>query len=118
LWRLAEAAYAQLTRLHEGGLAHGDPALQNFVVCPSPLEVVLIDFEVAVRRDSVDEKAWLARCAADREPLLKEAIFLQTALGRQRGAFAEAAWEAAPRLFRDAARFSRAVDRLGNLNPA
>ena len=56
LWRLAEEAYGLLTKLHAGGLAHGDLELQNLVVCPAPLEVVLIDFEAAVFRDAVDER--------------------------------------------------------------
>jgi hypothetical protein len=116
LWRLAEEAFAQLSKLHEGGLAHGDAALQNFVVCPAPLEVLPIDFEVAVHRDKVDDAAWEKRCAADRAPLLKEAIFLQAAMGRQRGALADCAWQAAPGMFRDAERFKRAMDRLGNLS--
>jgi hypothetical protein len=115
LWRLAEEAYGRLCTLHAGGLAHGDAELQNFVVCPAPLEVVLIDFESAVLRDNVDAAAWAARCAADKVPLLREAIFLQASLGRQRGDFAEAAWSAAPKLFRDGERFLRAIERVGNL---
>jgi hypothetical protein len=116
LWRLAEEAFGQLCKLHDGGLAHGDAELQNFVVCPAPLEVLMIDFEVLVRRDSVDEAAWQKRCALDRVPLLREAVFLQASMGRQRGRFADSSWEAAPGLFRDAERFRRAMDRLGNLN--
>jgi hypothetical protein len=117
LWRLAEEAARLLVALHAGGLAHGDAELQNFIVCPAPLEVLLVDFETAVNREALDEAAWLARCAADRAPLLREAIFLQTALGRQRGELADMAWQAAPQLFRDATRLRRAIEQLGNLKP-
>lgn len=117
LWRLLEEGRRQLDTLHAGGLAHGDAELQNIIVCPAPLEVLLIDFETAVRRDAVDEAAWRARCAADRAPMLKEAIFLQAVLGRQPGALADEAWEAVPRLFRDPARMRRAIEQMGVLNP-
>lgn len=117
LWRLAEEARRQLDALHAGGLAHGDAELQNFIVSPAPLEVVLIDFEASVRREDLDATAWEARCAADHEPLLKEAVFLQAALGRQPGPLGDASWEAAPALFRDGARLRRAIERLGVLNP-
>jgi hypothetical protein len=115
LWRLAEDAHRQLTRLHAGGLAHGDAELQNFIVCPAPLDVWLIDFEAAVRREDMDDAAWTARCFADETPLLREAIFLQATLGRQRSMFADKAWAAAPRLFRDAERLRRAIVQLGTL---
>jgi tRNA A-37 threonylcarbamoyl transferase component Bud32 len=117
LWRLLEEGRHQLDALHAGGLAHGDAELQNLIVCPAPLEVLLIDFETAVRRDAVDETAWQARCLADRVPMLKEAIFLQAVLGRQPGTLADEAWEAAPRLFRDAGRLRRAIEQLATLNP-
>jgi hypothetical protein len=118
LWRLAEEGYRHLLELHAGGLAHGDAELQNFVVCPAPLEVSLIDFEAAVRREALDEAAWSARCFADETPMLREAIFLQAALGRQHGAFADKAWASAPQLFRDAERLRRAIVQLGTLNPS
>lgn len=116
LWRLLEEARALLDKLHAGGLAHGDAELQNFIVCPAPLEVVLVDFETAVRRDAMDEAAWQQRCAADHAPLLREAIFLQAALGRQHGVLADESWDAAPKLFRDGGRLRRAIEQLGALN--
>lgn len=85
LWRLAEEALGLLTRMQQGGLTHGDAHLHNFIVCPSPLEVLPIDFEIAVARDSVSPDVWEQRCQADRQHLLKLAIYLQCALGRQRG---------------------------------
>jgi hypothetical protein len=88
LWRLAEEALGLLTRLQLGGLTHGDAHLHNFIVCPSPLEVLPIDFEIAVTKDSVATEVWEQRCQADRQHLLKLAVYLQSALGRQRGPLA------------------------------
>ena len=110
LWRFAESALKQLSSLHDSGLAHGDAQLHNFVVCPSPLDLVIIDFEAAVKREDLDEPAWRARCAADLAPLLREAVFLQCALGRQRGPLADRAEEAQGSLFRSPDRFRRAID--------
>jgi hypothetical protein len=117
LWRLLEEARSQLELLHAGGLAHGDTELQNFIVCPAPLEIVLVDFETSVLREAVDEAAWNKRREADHAPLLREAIFLQAALGRQTGALGDESWDAAPALFRDGARLRRAIEQLGTLNP-
>jgi hypothetical protein len=116
LWRLAEETYHQLLGLHAGGLCHGDAALQNVIVCPSPLEVILIDFEAAQPREGMDEAAWAASCEKDFVPLLKEVTFLQASLGRQQGSLADRALAAAPKLFRDAARLQRAIDQLGNFH--
>jgi len=110
LWRLAEETLAQLLRLHEGGLAHGDPELHNIIVCPSPLEPILIDFEAAVERLAMEGAAWEARCEADLEPLLREAVYLQCALGRQPGPLGELSWARMARLFRSPDRFRRAID--------
>jgi hypothetical protein len=83
LWLLAVQAFSTLTRLHEAGLAHGDAQPQNFVVCPAPLEVLPIDFDMSVIREEIAEDDWERRCAADLEPLLRTALFLQCALGVQ-----------------------------------
>jgi len=85
LWRLCEEAFGLLVRMQQGGLTHGDAHLHNFIVCPSPLEVLPIDFEIGVSRDSVTPEVWEQRCQADRQHVLKLAIYLQCALGRQRG---------------------------------
>jgi hypothetical protein len=108
LWRMAEEAFAQLQKLHRGGLAHGDLELHNLIVCPAPLELLPIDFESAVERGS-DKAAWNERCEADLAPLLREAIFLQCALGRQPGALADLAWERMDRLFKAPERFQREI---------
>lgn len=115
LWRLAEDAFEHLSALHRGGLSHGDAELHNFVVCPSPLELVVIDFEVAVHKEAVDAGEWEKRCAADLAPLLREAVFLQCALGRQGGQLAEQAGEALPHLFRKPERFRKAIEEHADL---
>jgi hypothetical protein len=110
LWGLVESAFVQLTRLQGGGLAHGDAELHNFVVCPAPLSIVIVDFEAAVKRADLTEPAWKARCDADLVPLLREAVFIQCALGRQQGVLAEAAEGALDGLFRSPERFRRAIE--------
>jgi hypothetical protein len=109
LYRCLEEAYSALTRLHAHGLSHGDPELHNFIVCPSPLETLLIDFEAAVRREALSEQAWEKRCRADLVAVLREAICLQCALGPQRGPLAEAAWAGLDGLFKEPGRFRRAI---------
>jgi hypothetical protein len=116
LWRLSEDALSVLTRLHEGGLAHGDAELHNFVVCPGPLELVIIDFESAVQKADLDAEQWTARCVADLIPLCREAIFLQCALGRQEGALAEKSFELLPKLFKSPDRFRKAIEEHGDLS--
>jgi hypothetical protein len=110
LWRLAEEAFAQLTTLHRGGLAHGDAELHNCIVCPSPLEPLLIDFESARRREAMTSEEWPERCRLDLEPLLREAVYLQCALGRQTSPLGALAWEQMDRLFRSPDRFRRAIE--------
>jgi hypothetical protein len=111
LWMLAEQALAQLLALQRGGLAHGDAELHNCIVCPSPLELLFIDYGSSVRRAAVDAAAWKARCALDLEPLLREAVLLQCALGRQVGPLAELSWERMDRLLPSADRFRNVIER-------
>ncbi len=110
LWGFVESALKQLSTLHDAGLAHGDAELHNFVVCPSPLELVIVDFEAAIKRDGLDEEAWRARRALDLAPLLREAVFLQCTLGRQQGPLADASWSEMDGLFRSPDRFRRAIE--------
>jgi hypothetical protein len=105
LWRLAEEAFSLLIRMQEGGLTHGDAHLHNFIVCPSPLEVVPIDFEIGVLKDSVTPDVWEQRCQADRQHVLKLAIYLQCALGQQRGPLARESMASIAQLVRPADTF-------------
>ena len=115
LWRLAEETLEQLLQLHAGGLAHGDAELHNIIVCPAPLEPILIDFEAAVQRETLEAAAWEARCALDLEPLLREAIYLQCGLGRQPSRLGDLSWERLPKLFKAPDRFRRAIDQRAEL---
>jgi hypothetical protein len=108
LWRLLEEAYAKVKALHAGGLAHGDLELHNFIICPAPLEVMIIDFENAVTRQAA-EQVWADKCQADLENILREAVFLQCQLGRQTGALADAAAERLDGLFKAPDRFRREI---------
>lgn len=110
LWRLLEETLALVRRLQTGGLAHGDAHLHNFMVCSSPLEVIPIDFEIAQTRDELDDEAWQARCAADVIHLYKLAIYVQCALGEQRGALAEESMRALDTLVAPADAFQRAIE--------
>jgi hypothetical protein len=108
LWKLLEEAFAKVQSLHDGGLAHGDLELHNFIVCPAPLEVLIIDFENAVTQE-VAEPVWRAKCVADLANLLREAVFLQCCLGQQSGALAEAALKHMDTLFTVPDRFRREI---------
>lgn len=116
LWLLAESAFSQITKLHAAGLSHGDTELHNFVVCPAPLEILPIDFEGAAERSELDDEAWAYRVAKDLAPLLKQAVLLECALGTQAGDFAERAHAEMGKLFRDAERFRREIDRRSDLD--
>jgi len=102
LWKLTEEAYAQVLLLHAKNFFHRDLELHNLIVCTSPVRVFLIDFESAVRkfRGTKAEKQTLRD--ADLAEIFRLAIYLQSGLGRQEGALAEASLAALPQLFRTA----------------
>jgi hypothetical protein len=114
-FRLIEEAYSLVTRLHAAGLVHGDAVLQNFIVCPSPLEIVPIDFEASQRREAFDEAGWQAACGLDFDPLLRGAVLLQCSLGPQPGALAEHAGRRVDKLFRSPERFLAAIEQQADL---
>jgi hypothetical protein len=117
LWRLLEEAFSRMTRLHAAGISHGDAQMHNFIVCPAPLEVVPIDFESAAARSDLDAEAWASRREGDLGPLLREALFVQCALGAQRGPLGAASLGAANRLFAAPERFTNAIDHQADLEP-
>lgn len=101
-WRVLEAVYEQLLRLHGSGLAHGDMVLHNVIVSTAPFGVFLVDFEQVRRRDDAESPAaWQQTCETDFAYLFRQALHLQCLLGRQTGTLAEAAIEAMARLFPD-----------------
>jgi len=109
LWRLAEEVFGLLTRMQAAGLTHGDAHLHNFIVCPSPLEVLPVDFEIGVAREAVSSEVWEQRCQADRQHVLALAIYLQCALGRQRGPLARESMAGIGRLVRSAETFQSVI---------
>ena len=115
LWKLCEEALAKHLALQAGGLAHGDAELHNCIVCPTPLELLMIDFEGSVDQKTQTEEAWQKRCATDLAPLLREALYLQCALGRQRGKLGELSNERAPQLLEYPEQFARAIDQRASV---
>jgi hypothetical protein len=115
LWLLSEQIMDTLTRLHRAGLTHGDAELHNFIVCTAPLEVLPIDFDMAVQRAQVEDAEWERRCSEELEPLLKIAVYLQCTLGVQPGALAELALGKLEQLFARPEPFRRAIDQRSGL---
>jgi hypothetical protein len=111
LWRLTELVYEDLVKLHAGGLAHGDAELHNFVVCPAPLEPVVVDFDAAVLKDALVADGWEKRKELDLDPLLRLAALLQCKLGAQPGELAERCLARMPALFLDPDKFRRVMGR-------
>jgi len=110
-WHLTELAFEQLEKLLGAGLSHGDAELQNFIVCPSPLEILPIDFEAAASKDSMSESDWQARIAAEHDPLLRHAARLSIGLGPQTGPLAERVRARLPQLFKDPERIRREIEQ-------
>jgi len=115
-WKLAELAFESMRALHGGGLVHGDAVLQNFIVCPTPLEILPIDFESSTRRDDLSDEEWQKRLDADLDPLLTHAVYLLCSLGPQPGALAEAALARCERLFRAPDRFRQAIEQRSDFD--
>jgi hypothetical protein len=116
MWLLAERALLVLQTLHTEGMTHGDAELHNFIVCAAPVDIIPIDFDMATRRESLDQAQWVERCDKDLENLLKLAIYLQCALGAQSTPLGELSRERIGRLFTRPAPFLRAIgDRSGLL---
>jgi hypothetical protein len=115
LWLLAEQIWSTLIALQQAGLTHGDAQLQNFIVCSAPLEVLPIDFDMALQRASVDAAEWERRSQEDLVPLLKVAVYLQCTLGAQPGPLAESARARLDELFQRSAPFQRAIEGRAGL---
>jgi hypothetical protein len=109
LWWLCGQAFASLVKLHEAGMVHGDMELHNIAVAPAPVEAVLIDFELAKWKKDVNGAEWEKLVKADFTELLKEAVYLQCALGRQPGLLADMAMERLAGLFPSPGRFERHI---------
>ncbi|MEM1059060.1 MAG: phosphotransferase [Verrucomicrobiota bacterium] len=115
MWKLLEELFADVKLLHAGGLVHGDLYLHNAIISLSPVQVCLIDFELAKSKTG-DNAApdWDKAVAFDRQMLLTEAVFVQCGLGRQFTPLGDAAEEALEELFgRHAGRYRRAMAKAG-----
>lgn len=115
LWLVLEQAFQHVSTLHGAGFLHGDLELHNMVVCPSPLQVHLIDFENARDRGGLSDAEWEALCAKDLRLILREAIYLQCALGEQTGPLASTCLSRVESLFQHPNRFKRAIHRQAGL---
>lgn len=111
LYYLVSEAYRQLIALHAGGLVHQDAELHNLIVCSSPLEVIVIDFEAASTSDSLSEDKLKAAHKGDLHHLLREAIYLECALGAQTSPISVAAQARLDELFTQPGAFRRAIAR-------
>lgn len=111
LWLLIEQAFHRMKALHAGGIVHRDAQLHNLIVCGSPLEIVVIDFESAVQRKELDPADWEQAVADDLLLIAKEGALLQCALGRQRGQFAEYCVRNLPHAFKEPDRVRDEIDR-------
>jgi hypothetical protein len=111
LWWLCGQVFDQLLKLHDQGLAHGDMELHNITIAPAPAEAVLIDYELAKEQREVSAADWEKLVRADFAELLKEAVFLQCALGRQPGPMADMAMQRIGELFPSPGRFERHIRR-------
>ncbi len=114
LWQFVSSAVEQLLKLQEAGISHGDAELHNFIVCGSPLAVFPIDFEAAARKSEVAPEEWDKRLTLDLVPLLREAAYLQCALGRQQSRTAELVFERLAELVKEPDRFLEAIEQRSN----
>lgn len=110
-WRLTELAFDWITQLLNVGVSHGDAELQNFIACPTPLEVLPIDFEAAARKDALSEADWQSRVEAEYDPLLRHAARIAVGLGPQVGPLADMMRARLGKLFKDAERVRREIDQ-------
>jgi hypothetical protein len=114
LWKLVESVFSQIEKLHVRRFCHGDLELHNIVVCTSPVQTFLIDFEGAERSYSGSEKNWNEKRLGDCFELFRLAIYLQCGLGRQRGPLAEESQERLSRLFESSSTFAARLDQAGH----
>lgn len=115
LWWMCQQAFVQLTKLHQAGMVHGDMELHNIAVAPAPAEAVLIDFELAKLKKDFSASDWQKAVDGDFSELLKEAVYLQCALGRQPGPLADMAMERIAGLFSAPGRFERTIRRQASV---
>jgi hypothetical protein len=89
--------------------------LHNIAVAPSPAGAVLIDFELAKWKKDLTAGDWDKAVKSDFIELLKEAVYLQCALGRQPGPLADLAMARIGELFPSPGRFERKIRRQASV---
>lgn len=110
LWQLAADVFEQVEKLHAQRFYHGDLELHNIIVCTSPIQSFLIDFESSERAFAGPEVTWAAYRARDLFELSRLAIYLQCGLGRQLGPLANRSLRHLPALFRNPSTFLARLD--------
>jgi len=107
---LAADVFEQIEKLHAQRFYHGDLELHNVIICTSPIQAFLIDFEGSQRAFTGPEETWASYSARDLFELSRLAIYVQCGLGRQPGPFAQRALQNLPALFRTPSTFLARLD--------
>jgi hypothetical protein len=110
LWHLVESVFSQVERLHAERFCHGDLELHNVVICNSPVQTFMIDFESSQMSFAGPEKSWNERRLRDHYELLRLAVYLQCGLGRQKGLLAQKSLEDLSLLFDSSSTFAARLD--------
>jgi hypothetical protein len=110
LWQLAADVFEQIEKLHAQRFYHGDLELHNVVICTSPIQCFLIDFEGSERAFAGPGETWAVYRRRDLFELSRLAIYLQSGLGRQSGPLAQRALRDLPTLFRNPSTFLARLD--------
>jgi hypothetical protein len=84
--------------------------LHNVVICTSPIQTFMIDFESSESSFVGPEKSWNDLRLRDYYELLRLAVYLQCGLGRQKGALAQKSLENLSLLFDTSSTFAARLD--------
>lgn len=117
LWYLLESLHRQVKKLHRAGWCHGDLELHNTVVSLSPIRLFLIDFEAARKREGMDAQEWKKACREDLRNIFREAIYIQSAIGRQPGPLGRESVRAMDWLFKNPEPFRASLSAVGLHEP-
>ncbi len=115
LWQMMESAFSDIEKMHSEGMVHGDAELHNLILCPAPIELLVIDFENARDRSELADDKWDKMVFEDRRQILREAIFLQCALGKQNSPLAVTSLQEMDNLFQAPKRFKREIDQQADV---
>lgn len=113
LWWLLEQVYTQVKTLHAHRFIHGDLQMHNVIVCNSPIRAFIIDYEVSIVDFTGDDETWEQKRRADLHEILREAVFIQSALGRQEGDLSGESMELLPHLFQNPKNILRRLKDIG-----